>query len=938
MLELTVLGPPFAALNGERFSAQRLRSRRLALLAYLALEGAQSRARLGALLFGDVEPEEARARLRLELHRAAQSPLGAHLRADGELVAVCDVTCDALEFEGHLSAGRWSEVLNLARGALLEGLDVADAPELEAWINERRDHFARGHVRALEGRIAELERLGDAAGALEMTREWLRMQPFSEAACDALTRRLEALGRRGEALGEREAFSERFQRELGVEPTLAHDLGARGARLEAIPEPARPSLRDPPLVGREGVWAQLTEWRDGSSPQAALLVGESGVGKSRLASAFAATIGGTVLTLRGLESAQERPFEAVLEALRRAGRAGMATLEPAASATLGAVLPEVFGGFAVTTVSSESRLLDTLSRALRAVLHRADALVLEDLHWLDAASVRVLEYTEARLRDSGTVPRIIATARPGALRANVALSRWLADLERAGRLQRLEVAPLSEVAVLRLLRLLSGSPRATAFAQRLYALSGGNPYALLAFLGGLVSRGALETGDPSGWRLRVPLEDLTHELPATLREVLLHTVEALGADTLRLLETAALRGDPFEFSSVRAGSELNEVAVKNALTRALEHRLALPVEGETYRLEHDLLRVALSANLSHERARATHLRLARHLDSLEAAPAERARHWQAGGARDAARPLWLEAAQAAAGLWAHREALQAYGHALECTDDVLERLEIHAERCLHHKSLHDLGAWRAEIEAADALIATHLELEIAQREGLRFARQRVHLLWRSQDLSAALEHSLNWTGGELTFERAALLHDQAMILLDLQQPEAAATVLENVLKRISEGQETVIANFHNALAQVALEQGKIDIALEHSYNAIAGFEQINRRDGLASALGNQAAIFDRAGNQSARRLSLERALRVAEQSGNRHLLRGCLFEICQLARDSQDWDAGIRHATYGAELCEEDADTTNAQSFANLIEGFRKERKANATPLQRPAA
>ncbi len=947
MLELTVLGVPYATVNGVQLNAQRLRPRRLALLAYLALEGPQMRARLGAVFFADVEPAQARSKLRLELHRALQSPLEAHLHADGELIAVERVTCDALEVQAHLHAGRWVDALELMRGEFLEGLGFEDAPELQAWLTERRNQFAAAQVRALEGLVAASAAAGDANTALGWQREVVRLQPFSEAACDALTRRLEGLGRRGEALSEQEAFQERFRQEFGMEPLLTHNMGGRGTVLETMPEavsePARPSLRDPPLVGREGIWAQLTEWRDRtstsspSSNQTVLLVGESGVGKSRLASAFAATLPGAVLTLRGASSGRERPFEAVLGFLRRTGASSLATLEPRVAATLAGVLPDVFVANGAP-VSSQARLLEALSRALRAALDGAGALVLEDVHWLDASSVRVMELTEARLRDEGAGLRILATARPGELRANAVLARWLADLEGAERLQRLEVAPLSEVAVLRLLRLLSGSPRATAFAQKLYTLSSGNPYALLSFLGGLVSRGALEVGDAGGWRLRVALDDLSHELPATLREVLLYTVEALGTPTLRLLEAAALRGDAFDLPSVQAGSELLAREAETALERALEHRLAVPMGGRTYRLEHDLLRVALSGNLDAERAAATHLRLARHLDGVAAPPAERAWHWQMGGARDTARPLWLEAAQDAANLWAHREALYALAHALECTDDVLERLALHSKRCFHHKSLNDLEAWRVEVETAEALIDQHLEGEEVQREGLRVARQRVHLLWRGGEPSKALEHSLLWTSGGLTHERAGLLHDQAMILLDLQQRDRAAHVLQTTLKGLREDQGLLIANVHNALAQVALEQERFEAALEHSCRAVVGFELLGLKDGLASALGNQAEIYQRTGRHAARRSALERALNVADQSGNRYLTRRCLFVLCQLCWEAQDWDAGIAHATRGVELSEEEGDALNSQQFAEMIEGFRAERKANATPLQRPTA
>ena len=93
MLELNVLGWPQLRLEDAVLS---VRARRLLFFSYLALEGPVDRRKLAAWFWEDLDPEVARSRLRLELHRIAQSRLGPSLQVSGETVKV-DIKCDALD-------------------------------------------------------------------------------------------------------------------------------------------------------------------------------------------------------------------------------------------------------------------------------------------------------------------------------------------------------------------------------------------------------------------------------------------------------------------------------------------------------------------------------------------------------------------------------------------------------------------------------------------------------------------------------------------------------------------------------------------------------------------------------------------------------------------------------------------------------------------------
>jgi len=760
-------------------------------------------------------------------------------------------------------------------------------------------------------------------------RELLERQPLSEAVCDALTRRLERLGRRAEALGEQEGFRARFVRELGVEPELEHRLTSSVPIAMPAPTPAsgaRPSLLEPPLVGREGLWQQLLEWFGQDSPgQALLLIGEGGVGKSRLAAAFTQFSSGAVPVpyLRASESGQGQPFGALSEALRRAGPARLAALEARWQSELAPLVPELFEGRpgrqGLDAPASEVRLLEALFQALRLALMQAPIAVLEDVHWLDASSVRALSHTEKRLRDDPAAPRLLATARPGELRRNAPLRGWLSDLEREGRLIRLEVSPLSEVSVLKLVRLLSGSPRATGFAKALHSLSNGNPYALLAFVQGLISRGHLETHGPEGWQLHLELSELRGQLPATLRGVLLQNLEAQGEAVLKLLEAAALRGQTFEFEAARAGSGLGERVAHAAFERILKHRWASALPDGHYRLEHDLLRQTLEGNPEPGRLGQIHRRLAAHLDAAGVQAGARAHHWEAAGERTRAFSLWKESAQEAGKLWAHREALNALEHALNCTDDPSEKIGLYRQRGRHWQALNLLTEWSAELEAADALL---LERPV-EGEGLKLALERTHLLLREGKGEEALTFSEAWTDGEINEDRGLLLHDRGATLLELGRPEEAVKVLRHALEGGVAVHSRLWANVHNTLAYAARVMNEVDTGLQHAAWALEGFQVLGRSEGIANAFITRASLLDLQGHTTEATHAVLNALQHAQDAGHANLTRYALDFLVDLMAESQDIASGLEYATQGLEFSEREGYNAGISHFSQQIERLR---------------
>ena len=230
--ELQLLGPPRLFL-GDRLAQPGAR-KALAVLAYLRLEGAATRAKLANLFWPDLDSASARRNLRRELHRLRS--VGADLLKDSDEVLALDarVTCDAVAFDAAVQAGDTQRAVALYRGPLLDGFDLAHPGSFEAWAASRREQFAlrfRGALQTEVTRHIGAGRLREALdGHLRLIEEDGLHQRHYRDAMDLHAR-----------LGEREAALKLFERcrrllgrELGLRPmpetlALAEDI-RRGVR------------------------------------------------------------------------------------------------------------------------------------------------------------------------------------------------------------------------------------------------------------------------------------------------------------------------------------------------------------------------------------------------------------------------------------------------------------------------------------------------------------------------------------------------------------------------------------------------------------------------------------------------------------------------------------------------------------------------------------
>src|SRR2546423_10983243 len=330
LLRLTVLGTPEVFHNESRLTFALRKAQ--ALLLYLAVEGGlHSRSKLAAFLWPDSEPHAARTALRnaLTLLRRLladldpSAPAHSHLLSEHELLGLDPQAPLALDLEvvqqAYHQAQRHSTLpsqeqraalvsqvqraLTLVRGPFLVGFWLREESGFDHWVQQQQQQW---QVR-LHHLFERLSSWQESGGELELARatltRWLTLDALSEEASRRLMRVDLALGDASAALQVYATLRARLAQELQVKPSAetvalvdqmrasaAASQGSSPAR-RAAGESGPPSELTAPLVGRAAAFRQLVasfQQARGGQPQAMLLVGEAGIGKTRLGSGVVA--------------------------------------------------------------------------------------------------------------------------------------------------------------------------------------------------------------------------------------------------------------------------------------------------------------------------------------------------------------------------------------------------------------------------------------------------------------------------------------------------------------------------------------------------------------------------------------------------------------------------------------------------------------------------
>jgi DNA-binding SARP family transcriptional activator len=723
-----------------------------ALLAFLALPPGAThlRDKLAALLWPELAAAPARANLRQVLFALRHALAFADpLRIDGDTVALnpARVDVDAAAFERACAESRpelLAEAIALYKGDLLTGLRVQEPP-YEEWLAVQRERLRERALEGLARLLAHQRSRGDAGAAVQTALRLLALDPLQEPVHRALMRLYAALGRRGDALRQYHLCVSSLRRDLDVDPEietkeLYQDILRRRATAPAadgtgsagsdglLDDPAGlrwRSVDDVPLVGRAPEWTLLADavtaaWA--GTPRGVALIGEAGIGKSRLVRELIGEVvrrGGKVAAGLAFETEQVLPFRPWIDALRTGGliRDGQLVdgLSPLRRSALGHVFPEADPASAPAGGFDFLRLFEAVTELLQAAAgDQPLLLVLEDLQWADEMSLRLLAFICRQLRDDAVL--VLVTLRDGEPGATPVLRHTVDELQRNGRLAPLRIGPLSRAETALLAAQLGPSgPRPPELDEQIWQASRGNPFIVVETLR------ALGAGALQGAAAALPVA-------TAVRDLVARQLDRLSDVGRRVATAAAVIGQEFDFALLPQIADLDEERSAEAVEELVRHRVLHEVGGR-FDLVHDLVRQIVYDQILPQRRALLHRRVAAaleavHGDNLAPHVTALATHYRLAGAWHEAANYLERAALAAAAHSAHRDAASLFEQTLLALGRLPGTQDTRRRACeLQFRlgySLSLTGRFEHALEQYDA--AVRLAEGLDDEKGLWFAR------------------------------------------------------------------------------------------------------------------------------------------------------------------------------------------------------------------------
>ena len=817
-----------------------------ALLTWLALEGPTPRARLATLLWPASDATAARNTLRQRLFQLRKL-VGADIVAGtGTLALAAGVEHDLDDSD-----------------TVLGGMADEIGGEYAAWLSQQRARRA-GRLRAALVELSEMaERSREYGDALSHAEELLALEPLSEDAHRRVIRLHYLRGDRPAALLAFDRCERLLKDEVGAAPSaetlalLATVSAAQSSAPPAVAQSVPASVLLPPrLIGRDLELAQLH--RGWQSAQVVALIGEAGLGKTRLLQGFIESQSG-VVRAAGRPGDAGVPF-ATLARLLRAVMARGGTmlslddqLQAGTRSEIARVLPEFDGGPATRHSGEGQRLV--MQRAVRGLLAAQvdlHGLVVDDLHFSDEASLEMLRalIDEEGEPDAAAAPplRWALAYRPAEAGSPVqALHDALVE---QARLAPIVLAPLDAAALAALVDSLAlPGVDGRALAPGLLRRTGGNPLFVLETL-------------KQAWVERT-LDRLADAAllprPVSVGRLIERRITQLSPRALALARVASIAGTDFSIGMAEHVLAASAMQFADGLN---ELEAAQVMRGNAF--AHDLVHDAVRASVPATIAAHTHAKVADWLEQHQGEAARIAGHWVDAGQGVRALPWLQRAAEAARRALRAKEYIaflerkSAIEEAAGLTEAAFDSLMLVAEEFVNVDL--DATTAHAHCDRLDRLACTP-----PQRVAARLQRAHMH--------QQRGEHHLSLPIVQAVLRDAVRLGD-ARLLAECHQALGVACSMTNqaaqALQHLqactpwitANGSDSQRSELHGNLAVLHDNLGRLDDALPHHELSFDLSQRSGNLSNASVACGNLACNRIDAGDLQAAERSLQRGQQI----------------------------------------------------------------------------
>ena len=607
----------------------------------------------------------------------------------------------------------------------------------------------------------------------------------------------------------------------------------------------------PILVGRDEQ-RRIVQWliaqvAEGSGT-VALISGDAGIGKSRLAAearGFALQRGFGVLQGNCFQPDIGSPYAPLLDMLRL--HFVRRVPEPD-DPLLGELLRLLPGILPVPPATETAELLDPeahkrrLFAALNHFLSRMAArqpllLLVEDLHWSDDGS---LEFLHFLARQVSSLPLLLLlTYRSD--EASPPLRRLLAQFDRQRIAHELPLTSLDRGEVGTMLRMIFDLDRPVRpeFLDVICPLTEGNPFFVEEVVQSLVVGGDVFVRD-GRWD-RKPMHEL--DIPRSVQDAVHQRVARLSPRSRAVLAVASVVGRGFDYALLAELAGLSEDELIDSIKELVAAQLVDEESADRLQFRHALIREAIYAELLTRERRTLHRRVAKtirsmHGAALDAAVPDLARHYAEAGEWATAYEFARRAGEQAQRMYTPRAAIEQFTRALLAAGNLglPVPFELYLQRGQAFDTLGDFEQARHDFETALALAR-----DAEDSRGEWRALLELGTIWASRDYARTGEHY------QQALQHARAIDDELMVAASLNrlgnwyvnvdQPHQGMRCHNEALDYYRMANDARgIAETHDLLGQASAQSSDAFAVHEHYRQAVAGFRALGDRSGLSSSL------------------------------------------------------------------------------------------------------
>ncbi|KAA3604316.1 MAG: tetratricopeptide repeat protein [Calditrichaeota bacterium] len=664
--------------------------------------------------------------------------------------------------------------------------------------------------------------------------------------------------------------------------------------------------------------------------QTLFLVGESGIGKSRLWEEFklgldlqnALVLEGACSTsknifeplqniiLKGIESLDEISDTEKLEVLGKLAW-DLSKIQPNILTlpifTKIDKLPELQGS------SGQLRLFETVTTFFQNLSKLKSTLVLflDDFHWADEFTAKWISYALGKFQNYPIM--IVGTYRSTEM-AQSSFNATIQDFKQKEVAKIIELKPLTLTQTVTLLTSILGKsdPVETDFAKVIFNATNGNPLFIRELIYNLFAKHQLKQDDGK-WDLTAEYFKKI-EIPNTVHSVVLARLKLLSKNVFELLQVASLVGKSFKFETVQITLAKSEEAIARLLENATNENLIFREKNLSYRFVHDVVRESFQNSLTKRRKIEFHKKIGNFLEKKfehkeEEVIEELADHFFEAKENSKAFGYCQKAGRKANQNYAHLRALEYFEKSIEVVDKTTEPKKYINSMLNIANNYFLIGDW----SRLESIVNEILEISIEIKDFHSYART---VNWYGgvflykTDYYKALEHYvvgyIFYKKIEMPLESASVLGNIATTLSSLGKYKEAQKKYDEALVDLRKlKNEREIARIIGHLGITYGQQGNYEKAVECFQYKIYVSKNLNDLNELESAYGNMGLALFHQGKYEEAIKYFEAEIEICEKAGYKYGLGNATRGIADSFKAIGKIEDAILNFEKSISLCEE---------------------------------